>query len=177
MYKKSYLLFLSMIICLFLFNVSVSAQTFLLTGNYMNTDNPLFSQYNYHGANQYSPYPFSFGPFPGSSSVYSGTYNFGASYGIPSNTLGYSLNPAVNQSIYIPSGTSMMESGFWTQHTTTGNYLFGATQQMQEMQMSFNLQYLLLQNKISHENRQFTLISNIMKNRHDTAKNAINNIR
>ncbi len=51
------------------------------------------------------------------------------------------------------------------------------SQQMQEMQMSFNLQYLRLQNKISHENRQFTMVSNIMKNKHDTAKNSINNIR
>lgn len=47
----------------------------------------------------------------------------------------------------------------------------------QEFQMSFNLQYLNLQTKIQHENRQFTMISNIMKNKHDTAKNAINNIR
>jgi hypothetical protein len=55
--------------------------------------------------------------------------------------------------------------------------LFQATQAMQEMQMSFNLQYLMLQNKISHENRQFSMVSNIMKNKHDTAKNSINNIR
>jgi arginine decarboxylase-like protein len=55
--------------------------------------------------------------------------------------------------------------------------LFEATRQMQEMSMSFNLQYLMLQNKISHENRQFTMVSNIMKNKHDTAKNSINNIR
>ncbi len=47
----------------------------------------------------------------------------------------------------------------------------------QEMHKSFNLQYLMLQNKISHENRQFTMVSNILKNKHDTAKNAINNIR
>lgn len=46
-----------------------------------------------------------------------------------------------------------------------------------DSQMSFNLQYLNLQNKISHENRQFTMVSNIMKNKHDTAKNSINNIR
>jgi len=52
-----------------------------------------------------------------------------------------------------------------------------ATRRMQEMTMSFNLQYLALQNKISHENRQFTMVSNIMKNKHDTAKNSINNIR
>jgi hypothetical protein len=55
--------------------------------------------------------------------------------------------------------------------------LFAAIKQMQEMQMSFNLQYLMLQNKISHENRQFSMVSNIMKNKHDTAKNSINNIR
>ncbi|MFC1684304.1 hypothetical protein ACFL0R_02380 [Pseudomonadota bacterium] len=48
---------------------------------------------------------------------------------------------------------------------------------MGEMQRSFNEQYLQLQNKISHESRQFSLVSNIMKNRHDTAKNSINNIR
>lgn len=48
---------------------------------------------------------------------------------------------------------------------------------IQEMSMSFNLQYLMLPNKISYENQQFTLLSNIMKNKHDTAKNAINNIR
>ena len=49
--------------------------------------------------------------------------------------------------------------------------------EMGEMQRSFNEQYLQLQNKISHENRQFSMISNIMKSRHDTAKNSINNIR
>jgi hypothetical protein len=55
--------------------------------------------------------------------------------------------------------------------------LLKAIGEMQEMQMSFNLQYLMLQNKVSQENRQFTMVSNIMKNKHDTAKNAINNIR
>ena len=55
--------------------------------------------------------------------------------------------------------------------------LLQATQNMQEMQMSFNLQYLMLQNKISQENRQFSMRSEIMKNKHDTAKNSINNIR
>ena len=42
---------------------------------------------------------------------------------------------------------------------------------------SFTLKYLQLQNKISHENREFSTVSNIMKNKHDTAKNSINNIR
>jgi len=46
-----------------------------------------------------------------------------------------------------------------------------------EMSESFNLQYLMLQNKIAHENRQFSMPSNILKTDHDTAKNSINNIR
>jgi hypothetical protein len=52
-----------------------------------------------------------------------------------------------------------------------------ATRQMQEMNMSFNLQYLQLQQKMQSENRQFTTISNVMKTKHDTTKAAINNIR
>jgi hypothetical protein len=45
------------------------------------------------------------------------------------------------------------------------------------MQQSFNLQYLQLQRMMQGQNRQFTMISNIMKVKHDTAKAAINNIR
>ena len=52
-----------------------------------------------------------------------------------------------------------------------------ATREMQEMNMSFNLQYLALHQKMQSDNRQFTLMSNIMKTKHDTAKNAINNVR
>jgi hypothetical protein len=48
---------------------------------------------------------------------------------------------------------------------------------LQEMQMSFNLQYLQLQNQMQNENRQFTMISNIMKTRHDTVRNSISNVR
>jgi hypothetical protein len=46
-----------------------------------------------------------------------------------------------------------------------------------EMGQSFNLQYLGLQQQMQDENRRFTLISNIMKNKHDTAKNSISNVR
>jgi DNA repair exonuclease SbcCD ATPase subunit len=55
--------------------------------------------------------------------------------------------------------------------------LMAATQQMQEMQMSFNLQYLQLQEQMQNENRQYTMVSNIMKTKHDTVKNSIANIR
>jgi hypothetical protein len=52
-----------------------------------------------------------------------------------------------------------------------------ANKQIQEMNVSFNLRYFQLQNQISDENRRFALVSNIMKNKHDTAKNVINKIR
>jgi hypothetical protein len=55
--------------------------------------------------------------------------------------------------------------------------LMNATKQMQETQMSFNLQYLQLQSQMQHENRSYTAISNIMKTKHDTVKNSISNIR
>jgi len=55
--------------------------------------------------------------------------------------------------------------------------LMQATQQMQETQMSFNLQYLQLQNQMQNENRQYTAVSNILKTKHDTLKNSIRNIR
>lgn len=52
-----------------------------------------------------------------------------------------------------------------------------ATESMEEMDQTFNLQYLQLQQDMQSQNRQFTLVSNIMKVKHDTAKNAINNVR
>jgi hypothetical protein len=55
--------------------------------------------------------------------------------------------------------------------------LFAATEAMQEAQMSFNLQYLQLQSQMQNENRSYTAVSNIMKTKHDTVKNAISNIR
>jgi hypothetical protein len=55
--------------------------------------------------------------------------------------------------------------------------LMAATQQMQETQMSFNLQYLQLQESMQNENRQYTMVSNIMKTKQDTVKNSISNIR
>jgi len=55
--------------------------------------------------------------------------------------------------------------------------LLAATKQMQETQMSFNLQYLQLQSQMQSENRSYTAVSNIMKTKHDTVKNSISNIR
>jgi hypothetical protein len=67
-----------------------------------------------------------------------------------------------------------------SQSTGTGdafNSMMAATKQMAEFQASFNLQYLQLQEKIQIDTRQFNLVSNIMKTKHDAAKNALNNVR
>ena len=57
------------------------------------------------------------------------------------------------------------------------NQMMAATKQMAEMNMSFNMQYLGLQEKIQQDTRQFSMVSNVMKTKHDAAKNSINNVR
>jgi hypothetical protein len=54
-----------------------------------------------------------------------------------------------------------------------GSSVEGALAQSQE----FNLYYLQLQEQLSAENRTFSAMSNVLKTRHDTVKNAIGNIR
>lgn len=53
---------------------------------------------------------------------------------------------------------------------------FSKSKQMFEMQAGFNLKFLELQNKMQHESRSFQTVSNVMKNRTDSAKNAIRNM-
>jgi hypothetical protein len=60
---------------------------------------------------------------------------------------------------------------------TTSTQSINQTKQMQETQMSFNLQYLQLQSQMQNENRSYTAVSNIMKSKHDTVKNSIKNVR
>ncbi|MBI3178887.1 MAG: hypothetical protein HYZ27_04460 [Deltaproteobacteria bacterium] len=58
-----------------------------------------------------------------------------------------------------------------------GGDMFTNMRSFQAEQMSLNMQYLVLQQQMQQENRQFTTLSNVMKTKHDTAKNAINNVR
>ncbi len=48
---------------------------------------------------------------------------------------------------------------------------------IQEESMSFNMQYLMLQNQMQHESRDYQLLSNVLKTKHDTVRNTISNIR
>ena len=57
-----------------------------------------------------------------------------------------------------------------------GFALLQATKSMQEQNQAFNLQYLQLQENMQADSRQYTAVSNIMKTKHDSAKNAINNL-
>jgi hypothetical protein len=57
------------------------------------------------------------------------------------------------------------------------SHLLAATKEMQETQMSFNLQYLQLQSQMQQDNRSYSAVSNIMKTKHDTVKNSISNVR
>jgi hypothetical protein len=55
--------------------------------------------------------------------------------------------------------------------------LMQATQQMQEEQMSFNLQYLMLQENMQNDSRQYTAVSNIAKTKQDTLKGIVANMK
>jgi hypothetical protein len=58
-----------------------------------------------------------------------------------------------------------------------GETLMGATQQMQEAQMSFNLQYLMLQEGVQNYTRKYTCLSNLMKGRYDVHKGALASLK
>ena len=107
------------------------------------------------------------------------------------STVGSSGSYGTDGSLVVPGrrpglGTDISQpaSNFSSGTTSTGtetsdafNQMMAATRQMSEFQASFNLQYLQLQEKIQIDTRQFNLISNIMKTKHDAAKNALNNVR
>jgi len=75
--------------------------------------------------------------------------------------------PATSGTAESPVGGTTSGSG------PEGSSVEGALAQSQE----FNLYYLQLQEQLSAENRAFSAMSNVLKTRHDTVKNAIGNIR
>jgi hypothetical protein len=46
-----------------------------------------------------------------------------------------------------------------------------------DAQWSDNMQYLQTQAQMQNDNRQYAAVSNIMKTKHDTVKNSVNNVR
>ena len=87
-----------------------------------------------------------------------------------------SLNPLASG--IVQSGTT--NSGTTSSRGSSGsssNNLISTTQQAQETQMSFNLQYLMLQENSQYEARQFTCLSSIMKARSASVKSILLNLR
>lgn len=58
-----------------------------------------------------------------------------------------------------------------------GSADLGSMSSVMQQQADNSLYYLELQQKIQDETRAFTTVSNVLKARHDTVKNAINNVR
>jgi hypothetical protein len=52
-----------------------------------------------------------------------------------------------------------------------------ATRHMQDLNNMFNVQYLQIQQSMQKDSREFTMISNIMKTKHDTARNSLSNLK
>jgi len=61
--------------------------------------------------------------------------------------------------------------------TGTSTSSTDALRALQQERMGEELQLLALQNEVQRHDRQVSLVSNLMKARHDTAKQAIGNIR
>ncbi len=53
----------------------------------------------------------------------------------------------------------------------------GSVERVLAQTQEFNMYYLQLQEQLSAENRSYSAMSNVLKTRHDTVKNAIGNIR
>jgi hypothetical protein len=82
------------------------------------------------------------------------------------------------------SAASLAASGNYTGAVATNaasgdasSQLMMATQQMQEMNQNFNLQYLQLQEHMQQDSREFTAMSNVIKTKSDTAKNSLSNLK
>jgi hypothetical protein len=76
-----------------------------------------------------------------------------------------------------PSGASLATSPTAGVGQAAGAEGAGGIESVLADSQAFNLYYLQLQEQISAENRQFSTLSNVLKARHDTVKNAIGNIR
>ncbi|MBN1773468.1 MAG: hypothetical protein JXB32_19555 [Deltaproteobacteria bacterium] len=61
--------------------------------------------------------------------------------------------------------------------TSAGGSTVDEYWRLQQQSQDFNLQFLQLQEGLSHENRRFSTLSNVLKARHDTSKAVIQNIR
>ena len=103
--------------------------------------------------------------------------NLGSSSGAlssGSNATGVSLT---SSSSALSTNSSSSSSSSTSSSSSSSSSLLAATQQMQELNQTFNLQYLQLQENEQAQSRQYTALSNIMKSKSDTAKNSLSNLK
>jgi hypothetical protein len=91
----------------------------------------------------------------------------------------YALCARCDSSVWLSLNplASEIQSGIQSSQSSSSAELMSATQQMQEMQMSFNLQYLMLQENLQNDSREYTCLSNVMKARYATMKGILSNLR
>lgn len=77
----------------------------------------------------------------------------------------------------IPGGAPATAASGATPGVAAGAGEQGGIENVMAESQAFNMYYLQLQEEISAENRQYSALSNVLKARHDTVKNAIGNIR
>ena len=88
-----------------------------------------------------------------------------------------SLSSANSLSPIGPTGTASLGLGGAGGVTAGGGAADPGVQQIMSQDADQNLYYLQLQEQMSQESRSYSAISNVLKARHDTMKNAIGNIR
>ncbi|HEX3776232.1 MAG TPA: hypothetical protein VHV51_17290 [Polyangiaceae bacterium] len=79
-----------------------------------------------------------------------------------------------------PTGTAAPSLGLGTSGisgTSTSSGADPTMEQMMSQDADQNMYYLQLQEQMSQESRSYSAVSNVLKARHDTMKNAIGNIR
>ena len=75
------------------------------------------------------------------------------------------------------SGTGQSGATSPLSSTGSGSSELEAMRKLQQEGQQFNMQYLMLQQEAQQSNRRFSVASNILKAKHDTARAAISNIR
>ncbi len=99
------------------------------------------------------------------------------------NAIAVSANGVRASGIPSSAATPVASAGGFSGGVGTGSgsgdawELLQAQQVMSNESFALNYAYVGLQKEMEQESRQFNLLSNIMKSRHDTAKASINNIR
>lgn len=78
----------------------------------------------------------------------------------------------------VGGGSAASSGGVNIPNTAGGvaNGQFSSAKQMMQQQAAFSLKFLQLQSNMQNESRQFQTVSNVIKNRHQTASNSIRNI-